>query len=149
MTGVSGSGKSTLLQQILLPALERRLSSDTITLDGATISGLWQFDKVIYIDQDPIGHTVRSDVGTYVEALTRIRDFFAMLPAARSKGLQPKHFSYNHRRGMCSACWGLGYRRVEMHFLPPVKVVCEECRGMRLNPVSLEVTYAGKNLGNI
>ncbi len=147
LTGVSGSGKSTLLQQVLLPALERRLSHDTVHLEGATLSGLAQFDKVIFIDQDPIGHTVRSDVGTYVEVLSRIRDFFITLPAARVKGLQPKHFSYNHRKGMCTGCWGLGYRRVEMHFLPPVKVVCDECQGMRLNPVSLEVKYAGKNLG--
>ena len=147
MTGVSGSGKSTLLQQILLPALERRFEGDEVIVEGATISGLSQFDKVIYIDQDPIGHTVRSDVGTYTDVLTRIRDFFASLPAARTKGLQPKHFSYNHRRGMCSACWGLGYRRIEMHFLPAVKVICDECQGMRLNPVSLEVIYKNKNFG--
>jgi excinuclease ABC subunit A len=111
------------------------------------VTGLAQFDKLIVIDQDPIGHTVRSDVGTYVDALTRIRDFFTTLPAAKTKGLQSKHFSYNHRRGMCTGCWGLGYRRIEMHFLPPVKVVCEDCQGMRLNPVSLEVRYGGKNLG--
>lgn len=147
LTGVSGSGKSTLLQQILLPALERRLTADSVVIEGATISGLSQFDKVIFIDQDPIGHTIRSDVGTYVDVLTRIRDFFSSLPAARAKGLQPKHFSYNHRKGMCTACWGLGYRRVEMHFLPPVKVICEECHGMRLNPVCLEVTYKDKNFG--
>lgn len=147
LTGVSGSGKSTLLQQILLPALNLRFESETVNLEGAVISGLSQFDKVISIDQDPIGHTVRSDVGTYTDALTRIRDFFASLPAAKMKGMQGKNFSYNHRRGMCSACWGLGYRRVEMHFLPPVKVVCEDCGGMRLNPVSLEVTYKDKNFG--
>ena len=76
-----------------------------------------------------------------------MREFFASLPLAKAKGLQGKHFSYNHRRGMCTACWGLGYRRVEMHFLPTVKVVCEECQGLRLNPVSLEVTYNGKNFG--
>lgn len=147
LTGVSGSGKSTLLEQILLPALERRLASDSVVIDGAKVSGLSHFDKVISIDQNPIGHTVRSDVSTYVDVLTRIRDFFTSLPAAKMKGLQPKHFSYNHRKGMCTGCWGLGYRRVEMHFLPPVKVVCEECHGMRLNSVSLEVTYKDKNLG--
>jgi len=147
LTGVSGSGKSTLLQQILIPALERRFTSDTILIEGATVSGLAQFDKVISINQDPIGHTVRSDVGTYVDALTRIRDFFSTLPNAKTKGLQPKHFSFNHRKGMCSACWGLGYRRVEMHFLPTVKVICDECRGMRLNPVSLEIKYKEKNFG--
>lgn len=123
------------------------LSEDSVTQDGATVSGIGHFDKVLSIDQNPIGHTVRSDVGTYVEVLNRMRDFFATLPLARSKGLQPKHFSYNHRRGMCTACWGLGYRKVEMYFLPPVKVVCEDCKGLRLNPVSLEIMYSGKNFG--
>lgn len=147
LTGVSGSGKSTLLQQVLIPALEKRFYADPVVIDEAVISGLNQFDKVISIDQNPIGTTVRSDVGTYVDALTRIRDFFVTLPAAKVKGLQPKHFSYNHRKGMCTACWGLGYKRVEMHFLPAVKVVCDDCHGMRLNSTSLEVSYKGKNLG--
>ncbi|MFI5343119.1 MAG: excinuclease ABC subunit UvrA, partial [Chlamydiales bacterium] len=149
LTGVSGSGKSTLLQQILLPALEKRLLSaeDLVVVDGAEVRGLAQFDKVISIDQDPIGHTVRSDVGTYADVLPRLRDFFVMLPEARTQGLQPKHFSCNHRRGMCTACWGMGYRKVEMHFLPPVRVKCEECHGLRLNPVSLGVKYLGRNFG--
>ena len=90
---------------------------------------------------------MRSDVGTYTDVLPRLRDFFIMLPEARAKGLQPRHFSCNHRRGMCTACWGMGYRRVEMHFLPAVKVECEECHGLRLNPVSLGIKYAGKNFG--
>lgn len=150
LTGVSGSGKSTLLQQILIPALEKqRLDWDasSVHIEGAEVTGLSHFDKYISITQDPIGHTARSDVGTYVEVLTRMREFFAALPAARAKGLQPKHFSYNHRRGMCTGCWGMGYRRVEMHFLPAVKVVCEDCHGMRLNPISLEVNYAGNSFG--
>lgn len=148
LTGVSGSGKSTLMHQVLLPAAERGiLSSDSVQVNGSVVSGFDPFEKVISIDQNPIGHTVRSDVCTYVDVLTRLREFFSSLPHARMRGLQPKHFSYNHRAGMCSACWGLGYRRVYMHFLPPVKVVCDECKGLRLNPVSLEVTYAGKNLG--
>lgn len=147
LTGVSGSGKSTLLQQVLLPALEKGLGSDQVELEGTSISGLSHFDKVISIDQNPVGQTVRSDVGTYVDVLSRIRDFFASLPKAKMNGLQPKHFSYNHRKGMCSGCWGLGYRRVEMHFLPPVKVICDECKGMRLNPVSLEIDFKNKNFG--
>jgi excinuclease ABC subunit A len=149
LTGVSGSGKSSLLQQILLPAVQRGLlTSDKVSLNHAgTVAGIDHFDKVISIDQNPLGHTVRSDVGTYVEVLARMRDFFVTLPAAKTRGLQTKHFSYNHRRGMCTSCWGLGYRRVEMYFLPTVKVVCEDCKGLRLNPVSLEVTYAGKNFG--
>lgn len=148
VTGVSGSGKSTLIQQVLLPAVEKGLlSSDKVILPQAEVSGLDHFDKIISIDQDPIGHTVRSDVGTYVDVLARMREFFASLPHARMRGLQGKHFSYNHRRGMCTSCWGLGYRKVEMHFLPAVKVTCEDCQGMRLNPVSLEVQFAGKNFG--
>jgi excinuclease ABC subunit A len=148
LTGVSGSGKSTLMQQVLLPAVERGLYTrqDTI-VNGATIEGITKIDKVLSIDQNPIGHTARSDVGTYVDVLSRLREFFASLPLARAKGFQGRHFSYNHRRGMCTACWGMGYRKVEMHFLPPVRIVCEECKGLRLNPASLEIKYQGKNFG--
>lgn len=148
VTGVSGSGKSTLINQVLLPAVQRGLlTSDSVNLNGAVISGIENFDKIISIDQNPIGHTSRSDVCTYVDVLTRLREFFSSLPQARMRGLQPKHFSYNHRRGMCSSCWGMGYKKVQMHFLPPIKVVCDECNGLRLNPISLEVLYNGKNLG--
>lgn len=147
-TGVSGSGKSTLVQGLLLPAVERGVgTADSIVVEGARISGISQINKVISIDQNPIGRTARSDVATYVEVLGPLRELFAALPQARAKGLQPKHFSYNHRRGMCTACWGLGYRNIEMHFLPSVRVVCEECTGLKLNPVSLTVMYEGKNLG--
>lgn len=149
LTGVSGSGKSTLMEEVLLPAASQGipLTLDEVKLKSATVLGMQQFDKVICIDQNPLGHTVRSDVSTYSEVLTRIREFYAGLPQAAMRGLQPKHFSYNHKKGMCTACNGLGYCKVEMHFLPPIKVVCEDCKGMRLNPLSLEVTYAGKNLG--
>ncbi len=149
LTGVSGSGKSTLLNQLILPAIHQGVQSrqDGVTYKECRVEGIAAIDKLLSIDQNPIGHTVRSDVGTYVDILVRMRDFFTSLPLARTKGLQGKHFSYNHRRGMCSACYGLGYKKVEMHFLPPVKVVCEDCKGMRLNPVSLEVQYAGKNFG--
>lgn len=150
LTGVSGSGKSTLLYQVLLPAINRGLlTQDKIVTPQATVEGISQFDRLISIDQNPIGHTVRSDVCTYVDVLTRIREFFTSLPQARMRGLQPKNFSYNHRKGMCTGCWGLGYKKVYMHFLPPVKIVCEDCKGLRLNPVSLEVDYAGKNLGQL
>ncbi len=149
LTGVSGSGKSTLMQQVLLPAVEKGLfaGQDKISNGHATISGISQLDKVLSIDQNPIGHTARSDVGTYVDVLSRMREFFASLPVARAKGFQGKHFSYNHRRGMCTSCWGMGYKKVEMYFLPSVRVVCDECKGMRLNPSSLEVKYQGKNFG--
>lgn len=148
VTGVSGSGKSTLLNHLLKPGIERGLGSkEPVEVDGAMISGGEFFEQLIVIDQNPIGHTVRANVCTYVDALTHLRRFFAALPEARIRGLQPKHFSYNHRKGMCQSCWGLGYRKVEMHFLPAVKVVCDQCHGMRLNPVSLQVQYAGKSLG--
>jgi len=148
LTGVSGSGKSTLLSDLLLPAAtEGILKADRVDMPSGSVSGLGAFDKVISVDQNPIGHTMRSTVGTYVDLLTPVRYFYASLPQARIKGLQPKHFSFNHRRGMCSACWGIGYKRVEMHFLPSVKVVCEACEGLRLNPISLEIRYGGKNVG--
>jgi len=149
LTGVSGSGKSTLLQKVIQPSVEQGLlthSAVEIPNVGA-VRGIDHFDKLIVIDQNPIGHTSRSDVCTYVDVLTRIREFFAALPAAKAKGLMPRHFSYNHRKGMCSNCWGMGYKKVEMHFLPPVRVKCDQCQGMRLNPVSLEVMYKGKNMG--
>jgi excinuclease ABC subunit A len=147
-TGVSGSGKSTLMNEILLPAVKKGLlDSNEVTINGATVKGIEHFDKILSIDQNPIGHTVRSDVGTYVDLLARMREFFASLAAAKMRGLQTRHFSYNQRKGMCTGCWGLGYKRIQMHFLPPVKVVCEECQGLRLNPVSLEVMYSGKNFG--
>jgi excinuclease ABC subunit A len=148
ITGVSGSGKSTLVEEIILPALKRGLpQQNRIKIDGATVSGISHFDKIISIDQKPIGQTNRANVGTYADVLPRMRDFFSSLPAAKTRGLQGKHFSYNHRSGMCTACWGLGYKRVEMHFLPSVKVVCDDCLGLRLNPVSLEVKYKDRSFG--
>lgn len=150
LTGVSGSGKSSLLHDLLLPACQKGINikdRDHINFRGSKISGLLNLDKIISIDQQPIGLTARSDVGTYVDVLTRMREFFASLPLSRIKGLQGKHFSYNHRRGMCTSCWGMGYKKVEMHFMPAVRVVCEDCKGLRLNAVSLEVNYAGKNFG--
>lgn len=149
LSGVSGSGKSSLLEEVILPAAIQGVSSgsDKVQLKTGIVSGLNHFERVISIDQNPIGHTVRSDVSTYSDVLTHMRGFYASLPQAAIKGLQPKHFSCNHRKGMCSACWGLGYKKIEMQFLPAIKVVCEDCLGLRLNPVSLEVTYDGKNLG--
>lgn len=137
LTGVSGSGKSTLMHQVIQPTIAPLIKSGN------------PFNKLIVIDQDPIGHTVRSDVGTYVEVLPILREFYAGLASSRTKGLLPRHFSYNHRKGMCSHCWGLGYKKVEMLFLPSVRVVCEHCSGLRLNPVSLGVTYEGKNFGQL
>lgn len=148
LTGVSGSGKSTLMHDILLPAVKKGLKHhDTVKLPTGTVSGIDAFESLIVLDQDPIGQTIRSDVSTYTDVLTPLRDFFSQLPAARAKGLMPKNFSSNHRKGMCTNCWGLGFKKIEMHFLPPIKIVCDACHGLRLNPVSLEVKYEGKNLG--
>ncbi|MFZ0565764.1 MAG: excinuclease ABC subunit UvrA [Chlamydiales bacterium] len=137
LTGVSGSGKSTLMHDVIKPTVEQLVEKEE------------NISKLIVIDQNPIGHTVRADVGTYTDILTILRTFYASLAQSRIKGLQPRHFSYNHRKGMCSHCWGLGYKKVEMLFLPPVKVTCNQCQGLRLNPLSLSISYQGKNFGEL
>lgn len=152
ITGVSGSGKSSLIKQILKPALHQYLfkkAGPTVTLDTAIVSNLDLFDKMIYIDQNPIGQSIRSDVSTYTDTLTHIRSFLASLPLAKAKGFQPRYFSYNHKKGMCKTCWGLGYKTVDLRFLPSVKTPCESCQGYRLNKSSLQVTYKEKHLGHI
>ncbi len=155
VTGVSGSGKSSLVDDLLRPAAEKVLTprskedKKVVTVGNAEIRGLDHFDKLLVIDQNPIGYTIRADVSTYVDLLTPLRYFFSELPLAKARGLQPKHFSFNHRKGMCKDCFGLGTRHIQMQFLPPVKVVCESCHGFRLNPLSLQVLYNGKHLGHI
>jgi len=153
LTGVSGSGKSTLMNDLLRPAVEKALESkkipDEIQFSGSTIKGISHFDKLLVLDQNPLGHTQRADVSTYVDLLTSLRTFFAALPLAQARGLMPKHFSFNHRKGMCTHCFGLGVRTVHLQFLLPVKVICEACHGFRLNPLSLQVTYKGKHLGHL
>jgi excinuclease ABC subunit A len=135
-TGVSGSGKSTLLHDVLKPAVEKNLESTP-------------WNQLIALTQNPLGQTNRSDVSTYVELLTPLRFLFASLPQAKIKGLEPRHFSFNHKRGMCQTCQGHGSRLIQLQFLPPVKVVCESCQGFRLNPLPLSVEYKGKHLGHI
>lgn len=151
VTGVSGSGKSTLISMILKEGVQGHLATrskeDSATYLGATISGLKQFNKLITIDQNPIGHTIRANVSTYSELLTPMRQFFSSLPEAKARGLQPKHFSMNHKKGMCKACWGLGFKSIDLQFLSPIKVTCDTCHGNRLNPLSLSIKYLGKNLG--
>jgi len=153
ITGVSGSGKSTLIHNILLPALKRALvmkpKPNDVTYLNTKVSGLDSFDKVISLDQNPIGHTSRADVNTFTDIQGPLRTLFSELPEAKIRGLQPKHFSYNHLKGMCRTCWGLGYRKVRLQFMPAVRVKCEACGGDRLNPVSSAVTYKGKNIGKI
>ncbi len=136
ITGVSGSGKSTLLHDVLRPIVEKNLDDSP-------------FDKLIVLEQSPLGRSNRSDISTYVDLLSPLRQLFASIPTAQAKGLQPKHFSFNHRRGMCPACYGLGVKTISLQFLPPVKMPCEACHGYRLNPVSLSIQFKGKHLGHL
>jgi excinuclease ABC subunit A len=153
ITGVSGSGKSTLLGDLLRPAAEQALlpkeKKDSVEILGTRVTGLSLCDQLLALDQNPIGHTNRADVSTYVDLLTPLRRFFTELPAAKMRGLQSKNFSFNHPKGMCTSCSGLGVRTIPLQFLPPVKVTCEACHGYRLNPLSLEVAYKGRHLGHL
>lgn len=147
VTGVSGSGKSTLIFDVLLKELLPLIQKKTKT--SSLISGHEKISKVIVVDQQPIGHTVRSDVATYLDVLTPLRGVFAQMPEARAKGLVEKHFSYFTRSGMCRSCQGLGYKRVYLHFLPTVHVPCTECHGFRLQKESLSVRFQEKHMGEI
>lgn len=151
LTGVSGSGKSTLLLDIIRPQAEKAaLAKRRRNLaEELSIEGLDAFDKVIVLDQNPIGTTSRADISTYTELLTPIRHLYSSLPEAKMRGLQPKHFSYNHRKGMCSTCQGLGVKTISLQFLPSIKVECESCKGHRLNPLALQVTFKGKHFGEL
>lgn len=150
VTGASGSGKSTLMHSVIKPLVQTGLlHNDQVITEFGQADGINFFDKVIIIDQDPIGQTVRSDIVTYVELLTPLREFLAKTPKAQALGLMPKHFSYNIKAGMCMSCWGLGQKKIEMQFLPPVSITCPECKGARLNKKSLQVTCMGKNFGDI
>ncbi len=139
------------MNDLLRPAMEKAISksTDPTSYRGARLSGTAPFDQIIALDQNPIGHTNRADVSTYVDLLTSLRYFFAELPEAKAHGLKPKHFSFNHRSGMCTACWGLGMRHISLQFLPPVKITCEACQGYRFNPLSLQIKTKGKHLGHI
>lgn len=148
LTGVSGSGKSSLMHDVIAAAVTRGLkTSDKVVLEGAVVAGIKNFTRLCVVDQDPIGRTIRADVATYTDVLTPLRQFFAMLQMALTRGLQAKHFSYNSLHGMCMSCFGMGYKKIDLRFLPAVEVECPECHGLRLNQRALEVTYLGKNLG--
>ncbi|MCH9612537.1 MAG: UvrABC system protein A [Chlamydiia bacterium] len=153
ITGVSGSGKSTLVDDVIVPTVEKALGrkggGDTIEHDGIKVSGLDAINKLLYIDQKPIGTTNRADVSTFMDLYTQLRNFFATLPLAKAKGLLPRYFSFNHKKGMCTKCRGLGYLNVELQFMPPVRTACDACKGLRLNPLSLDVRYKGKNIGQL
>ena len=152
VTGVSGSGKSTLVNDTLVRIAERRLNGVTANDNPAPfkeITGLENFDKIICIDQSPIGRTPRSNPATYVGLFQGIRELFAMTPEARARGYTPGRFSFNVKGGRCEACQGDGTIKVEMHFLPDIFVQCEECHGKRYNRETLEITYKGKNISDV
>jgi excinuclease ABC subunit A len=151
ITGVSGSGKSTLINQTLYPLAATELNGST-NLEPAAyskITGLEAFIKVVDIDQSPIGRTPRSNPATYTGIFTLIRELFAAVPEARSRGYQPGRFSFNVKGGRCEACQGDGVTRVEMHFLPDVYVTCDVCKGKRYNRETLEVRYGGLNIHEV
>ena len=150
VTGVSGSGKSTLVDDILAKALAQKLyQANAKPAEHDTITGIEHLNKVIYVDQSPIGRTPRSNPATYTGAFTVIRDLFAATQEAKVRGYKPGRFSFNVKGGRCEACEGQGQKRIEMHFLPDVYVECEECQGTRFNKEALEVSWKGKNIADV
>jgi excinuclease ABC subunit A len=150
VTGVSGSGKSSLINGTLYPALSRHLYGGKAPVGPLNmLKGMEHLDKVINIDQSPIGRTPRSNPATYTGAFTHIRDLFSMLPESRARGYKPGRFSFNVKGGRCEACKGDGINRIEMHFLPDVYVTCEVCGGLRYNRDTLEIKYKGNNIAEV
>jgi excinuclease ABC subunit A len=150
VTGVSGGGKSTLTVETLYKAAARRINgASAAPAAHETIEGLELLDKIIDIDQSPIGRTPRSNPATYTGAFTPIRDWFANLPEAKARGYAPGRFSFNVKGGRCEACQGDGVIKIEMHFLPDVYVECDVCHGRRYNRETLEVLYKGKSIADV
>ncbi|MBI4835664.1 MAG: excinuclease ABC subunit UvrA [Candidatus Abawacabacteria bacterium] len=150
VTGVSGSGKSTLINEILVRAAENHINrSNKPTGSFGRISGLENIDKIINIDQKPIGRTPRSNPATYTGVFSDIRELFAATPEARTRGYKAGRFSFNVKGGRCETCHGDGIVRIEMHFLPDIYVPCEECKGQRYNREALEIHYKGKNIAQV
>jgi excinuclease ABC subunit A len=150
ITGVSGSGKSTLVNEILYKALANAVSrAKQRPGRHAGIKGVEDVDKVIEIDQSPIGRTPRSNPATYTKVFDHIRQLFASTPEAKIRGYKPGRFSFNVKGGRCEACRGDGQIRIEMHFLPDVYVPCEVCKGRRYNAETLRVTYKGKSISDV
>ena len=150
VTGVSGSGKSTLINETLYGAINNRINEKIIrTLPYKSIEGIDEIDKVININQSPIGRTPRSNPATYVGLFAPVRDWFASLPEAKVKGYKPGRFSFNVKGGRCESCEGDGLKKIEMHFLAPVYVKCEVCNGKRYNKETLSVKYNNKHISDI
>ncbi len=150
VTGVSGSGKSTLINDTLFPAVARHLyGSNLEPAPHAAIEGMRHFDKIIDIDQSPIGRTPRSNPATYTGLFTPIRELFAGTPEARARGYTPGRFSFNVKGGRCEACQGDGLIKVEMHFLPDIYVPCDICKGARYNRETLDIRYKGKTIREV
>lgn len=150
ITGVSGSGKSTLLNDILHPAIKQKLYKSNVSIGKhERIEGINNIDKIVNIDQSPIGRTPRSNPATYVGAFTAIRELFSSLPDAKARGYKPGRFSFNVKGGRCENCQGDGTLKIEMHFLPDVYVTCDVCNGKRFNKETLEIRYKGKNIHDI
>jgi excinuclease ABC subunit A len=150
VTGVSGSGKSTLINETLYPILSKHCYDSKMTpLPFASIKGLENVDKVIEIDQSPIGRTPRSNPATYCGFFTEIRTLFANIPEAKIRGYNAGRFSFNVKSGRCNVCEGAGMRVIEMNFLPDVYVHCEKCQGKRYNRETLEIRYKGKSISDV
>ncbi|MBS1201887.1 MAG: excinuclease subunit, partial [Chromatiaceae bacterium] len=150
VTGVSGSGKSTLINDTLYPVAARHFNGASLTPSPhRAIEGLEHFDKIVDIDQSPIGRTPRSNPATYTGLFNMVRDLFASVPEARSRGYGPGRFSFNVKGGRCEACKGDGLIRVEMHFLPDIYVQCDACRGRRYNRETLEIRYKGRTIDEV
>jgi excinuclease ABC subunit A len=150
VSGVSGSGKSTLINETLYPLLSRHCYNSKIQpMEYKSINGLEAIDKVIEINQSPIGRTPRSNPATYCGFFTEIRQLFASIPEAKIRGYQPGRFSFNVKAGRCEVCEGGGMRVIEMNFLPDVYVSCEKCNGKRYNRETLEIRYKGKSISDV
>src|SRR5207237_10499907 len=150
VTGVSGSGKSSLVHEVLHDTLARKLHrAKTSGAAHDEILGLDQIDKIISVDQNPIGNTPMSNPATFTGVFDLIRELFARLPDAKIRGYQPRRFSFNKPGGRCEACEGNGQKKIEVHFLPDVWVECDVCQGSRYNPETLAARYKGKSIADV